>query len=69
MNCTNDAPGMKGCRSRNQRGLLRVKRGDTHIDTIEKEYDIDLDVRGDMHLETYLKTHKRKSLNDLITGH
>ena len=30
-NCKNDAPGMKGCRSRNQDGQLRDKRDDTHM--------------------------------------
>jgi hypothetical protein len=64
----NDAPGMKGCRSRNKTGLLRDKRDDTHIGTIEKKYDIDLGVREDMHLGTFLKMRKIKSLNDLITG-
>ena len=63
----NDAPGMKGYRTRNQNGQLRDKRDDTHIATIENKYDIDLGVRGDMHLGTYLKKHKIESLNDLIT--
>jgi hypothetical protein len=64
----NDAPGMKGYRSRNENGQLRDKRDDTHIATIEKNYDVNLGVRGDMHLGTYLKKHSIKSLNDLITG-
>jgi hypothetical protein len=68
MKCRNDAPGMRGCRSRNKTGQLRDKRGDTHIGTIEKQYEIELDVRSDMHLETYLKKHEIESLNDLITG-
>lgn len=61
-----DAPGMKGYRSRNQNGLLRDKRDDTHIGTIEKKYDIELNARSDMHLGTYLEKHNIKSLNDLI---
>jgi len=61
-----DAVGMRGYRSRNENGLLRDKRDDTHVGTIEKQYDIDLGVRSDMHLGTYLKEHKIKSLNDLI---
>ena len=64
----NDAPGMKGYRSRNESGPLREKRGDTKIQTIEKQYGIDLGVRGDMQLDTYLEKHNLKSLNDLITG-
>jgi hypothetical protein len=63
-----DAPGMRGYRSRNQNGELRDKRDDTHVSTIEQKYGIDLNTRGDMHLGNYLKKHKIKSLNDLITG-
>lgn len=66
--CKNDAPGMIGCRSRNQNGRLRDKRDDTHIGTIEKQYGIDLKVRSDMQLGTYLKQNKIKSLNDLINN-
>jgi len=64
----NDAVGMRGDRSRNENGQLRDKRDDTHMGTIEKQYDIDLDVRSDMHLGTYLEEHNIKSLNDLING-
>lgn len=63
-----DAPGMKGYRPRNQDGELRKKRDDTHISTIEKQYDVDLCVRSDMHLGNLLKQQGIKSLNDLITG-
>lgn len=66
--CKNDAAGMKGCRSRNQDGQLRDKRDDTKIGTIEKQYGVDLNVRSDMQLGTYLEKHNIKSLNDLITG-
>jgi hypothetical protein len=62
----NDAPGMKGDRSRNETGELRQKRSDTHIGTIEKKYNIDLNVRSDMHLVTYLEKNNIASLNDLI---
>jgi len=68
MSIKNDAPGMKGQRGRNSDGQLRKKRGDTHIETIEKKYKIDLNVRGDMHLDTYLNKNNIDSLNDLITG-
>lgn len=61
-----DAPGMRGQRSRTQDGTLREKRGDTHIGTIEKQYGIDLGVRADMHLDTYLQKKNIASLNDLI---
>ena len=62
----NDAPGMKGARSRNENGHLREKRGDTHIGTIEKQYNRDFNVRSDMQLDTYLEKNQIKSLNDLI---
>ncbi len=64
----NDAPGMKGYRSRNSNGELRDKRNDTRMGTIEKQYGRDFNVRSDMQLGTYLKKHNKKSLNDLITG-
>ena len=59
---------MKGYRTRNADGELRDKRDDTHMGTIEKQYHRDFDVRSDMHLGTYLREHKIKSLNDLIEG-
>lgn len=62
----NDAPGMKGERGRNNDGQLRQKRGDTHIGTIEKNYNVDLGVRSDMHLDTFLDKNGYESLNDLI---
>lgn len=34
--------------------------------TIEKEYWLDLGVRSDMHLGTYLDQHGLESLNDLV---
>lgn len=66
MTIKNDAPGMKGQRGRNSNGQLRQKRSDTHIGTIEKKYGIDLDVRSDMRLGTYLKKNNIDSLNDMI---
>jgi hypothetical protein len=63
-----DARGMKGYRSRNENGLLRDKRNDTHMGTIEKQYGRDFKVRSDMQLGTYLKQSGYKSLNDLING-
>jgi len=63
---SNDAPWMRGMRSRNDDGKLRQKRSDTHMGTIEKQYGIDLDVRSDMHLGTYLEQNDIESLNDLI---
>lgn len=65
---THDAPWMRGIRSRNENWELRQKRSDTHIWTIESQYWIDLWVRSDMKLWTYLKENNIDSLNDLITG-
>lgn len=62
----NDAPGMRGIRSRNENGPLRQKRGDTHVGTIEKIYGVDLNVRSDMHLNTLLQREGVQSLHELI---
>jgi hypothetical protein len=48
----NDAPGMRGYRSRNEDGQLRQKRGDTLAGTIEQQYGVDLGVRSDCRLDT-----------------
>lgn len=61
-----DAEGMRGQRSRNQDGQLRDKRDDTHMGTIERQYDRDFGVRSDMELGTFLKENGIASLNDLI---
>lgn len=57
---------MRGERSRTKKGPLREKRGDTRVDTIEEQYNVDIDMRGDAHLDTALKRHKVDSLHDLI---
>ncbi|OGJ67707.1 hypothetical protein A2947_03245 [Candidatus Peribacteria bacterium RIFCSPLOWO2_01_FULL_54_110] len=47
---------MAGCRSRNDSdGRMRQVRGDKLIKHVEKQYDIDLGVRGDMKLKTALR--------------
>ena len=65
-NVKNDAPGMKGPRSRNDSGELRQKRSDTHAKTIEEQYGVDLGVRDDKHLGNILKDEGVRSLNDLF---
>lgn len=62
----NDAPGMKGDRSRTKRGPLRRKRDDTLVGRIEREYDRDFGVRSDMKLGTLLRREGKESLNDLF---
>ena len=61
-----DAQGMRGYRTRNDDGQLCDTRDDTHIGTIEKRYGLDLGVRSDMQLGTYLEEHNIASLNDLV---
>ena len=62
----NDAPGMRGDRSRNQDGQLRDKRNDTHMGTIEQQYNRDFSVRSDMELGNFLQQNGIASLNDLV---
>lgn len=62
----NDAPGMKGERSRTAPGRLREKRGDTHVGTIEDMYGVDLEARSDAHLDTILKREGVESLDKLL---
>lgn len=66
MSDSNDAPGMRGDRSRTERGPLRRKRSDTHVGTIEQRYGRDFGVRSDMELGTLLKREGKDSLNDLL---
>ena len=61
-----DAPGMRGYRSRNENGQLRDKRDDTHMGTIEQQYNRDFGVRSDMELGQFLKQKGYDSLNDLL---
>ena len=63
---SNDAPGMRGNRSRTHDGTLREKRGDTHVGTIEEQYSRDFGVRSDMHLDTLLEREGVDSLNELL---
>jgi hypothetical protein len=64
---SNDAPGMAGCRSRNTGNhRLRAKREDTHVETVEKLYGIDLGMRSDAHLGSALKRYNVPSLNKLL---
>ena len=61
-----DAEGMRGQRARTQDGQLRDKRDDTHMGTVEKQYNRDFGVRSDMELGTFLEQSGIASLNDLI---
>ena len=64
---SNDDPSMRGCRSRNdESGQLRLKRGDTHAATIERQYGVDLGVRGDMRLDTLRRLTGEVSIEGVI---
>jgi hypothetical protein len=58
--------GMRGNRSRDEDGRLRQKRGDTHVGSIEAEYDINLGVRSDMQLETYRRKTGLNSIEEIV---
>ena len=61
-----DAPGMRGYRSRNTDGELREKRDDTHVGTVERIYGVDLGMRSDAHLKTAKERNNVDSLDQLI---
>ena len=61
-----DAPGMKGYRTRDEDGELREKRSDTHMGTIESMYGRDFGVRADMHLSTFLDENGFDSLSEVL---
>lgn len=48
--------------------LIRKKRRDTKIGTIEKKYDRDFDVRSDKKLGSYLEEQGFPSLSKLLHG-
>lgn len=47
-------------------GQIRRKREDTLIKNIEKKYDVNFGVRGDMKLGTYLKDKGLPSLSKAL---
>lgn len=53
-------------RTQSDKGQIRRKRGDTRIDTVEKDYGVDFGVRGDMQLSTYLKEEGHRSLSKAL---
>ena len=61
-----DAAGMRGIRSRDESGPLRRKREDTHMGTIEQQYNRDFGVRADKHLGEFLKENGMDSLHRLL---
>jgi hypothetical protein len=62
-----DDPAMSGERARNDsNGRLRQKRGDTLAVTLEIEYGVDLNVRGDARLDTLRQRTGETSIEDVI---
>lgn len=59
---------MRGNRSRNGNGRLRDTRDDKHVETLEKQYDRDFGVRGDMHVGTLLGQTGMPSVHALINS-
>ena len=53
-------------RTKNKDGQFAAKRFDTKISTIEKQYGVDLGVRGDMKLGNYLKEKGYPSLSRML---
>ncbi len=57
---------MKNTRTKTNSGQFTAKRFDTKISTIEKTYNVDLGVRGDMKLGNYLKEKGYPSLSKML---
>ncbi len=53
-------------RSRTSKGTYRPVRSDTKVGTVEKRYGVDLGVRPDMKLGTFLKEKGYPSLSRMI---
>ena len=64
-----NAPNMPGHEARTQEGRLRKIRGDTKMETIEKRYDVDFDVRKDMRWDTFKEEKQIKSVKEALEKH
>lgn len=53
-------------RNKTKAGQFVAKRYDTKVSTIEKQYGVDLGVRGDMKLGNYLKEKGYPSLSKML---
>lgn len=53
-------------RTCNKQGQFTIKRKDTKMGTLEKEYRVDLGVRSDMKLGNYLEKKGYKSLSEML---
>ncbi len=57
---------IKNTRIRTKKSGFSAKRSDARIKTIEKKYGVDLGVRSDMKIGTYLKKKGYKSLARML---
>ena len=57
---------MATTRKTTNKGQFTAKRFDTKISTIERNYGVDLGVRGDMKLGNYLKEKGYPSLSKML---
>lgn len=53
-------------RAKNNKGQFVAKRFDTKISTVEKQYGVDLGVKGNMKLGNYLKKQGYPSLSKML---
>jgi hypothetical protein len=53
-------------RTKTKQGHFVSKRFDTKVSSIEKQYNVDLGVRGDMKLGNYLKEKGYPSLSKML---
>jgi len=61
-----NASNMPGHAARTQEGRLRKIRGDTEMGTLEKRYDVDFDVRKDMHWDTFKEDKGVESVREAL---
>ncbi len=57
---------MRANRSRTNKGTFRSVRKDTKVATIERKYGVDLGVRSDMQIGTYLSKKGYPSLSSML---
>lgn len=55
-------------KTRTQKGTFKAIRSDTKISTIEKRYNINLNVRSDMEIGNYLRTNGFASLSGMLSS-
>jgi len=61
-----NAARMPGHAARTQGGRLRRIRGDTQMETLEKRYGVDFDVRGTMRWDTFKEEKKVESVRQAL---